>query len=181
MLQYDIEAIACVHSRVVLAAPRQGIWRRSSARNQSRDRAYRGSGIDASCLARQCGHWRRIRMTVGIGLFLTLMFAVSMGFMFRNRENKERNYLLKQTSEPCSSKIFPQFFYLSYKLTIAIAPLLNLINITLPAQAVNNAFLDSEPSNTHRHSPSPEVDAAWDRLQTLNPIPITHADVPRIG
>lgn len=42
---------------------------------------------------------------------------------------------------------------------------------------MNGTFMIAEPASIFRAPPSPEVDAAWARIETQAPVPITRADV----
>ncbi|KAK1751259.1 hypothetical protein QBC47DRAFT_351277 [Echria macrotheca] len=72
----------------------------------------------------------------------------------------DRNRLLKATSQP--------------------SPILDLINIPLITKRMNGSLFNTE-SSIYRQPPSPEVDAAWSRIQTREPIPISRADVIRLN
>ncbi|KAI5463888.1 hypothetical protein BGZ63DRAFT_506579 [Mariannaea sp. PMI_226] len=90
-----------------------------------------------------------------------LVFAVSAFMLSEVREAYGMNWLLKATSNP--------------------SPLLDQINIPLINKRMNGSLLDIEPKDIYRQSPSPEVDAAWERIQTRDPIPISREDVIRLG
>lgn len=42
---------------------------------------------------------------------------------------------------------------------------------------MNGTFMDTDPPSIFRQPPSPEVDAAWARIETQKPIPISRTDV----
>lgn len=46
---------------------------------------------------------------------------------------------------------------------------------------MNGTFLETGTKDIFRQDPSPEVDAAWDRIQTRDGVPISRLDVIRLG
>ena len=66
-----------------------------------------------------------------------------------------RNALLKATSQP--------------------SPLLSKLTIPLLTKRMNGTLLNdlTNPQTIYRMPPSPEVDAAWDRIQTVQPVSCT--------
>ncbi|RPA75719.1 hypothetical protein BJ508DRAFT_243080 [Ascobolus immersus RN42] len=60
------------------------------------------------------------------------------------------------------------------------APILDQIEIPMIEVTVNGTFLNEANSIFRRH-PSPEVDAAWERISTVEPNAITKADVLALG
>lgn len=52
------------------------------------------------------------------------------------------------------------------------APILDLLDIPLSTWRLNGTFVDDD-SSIFRQTPSPEVDAAWRRVETQKPIPIS--------
>lgn len=57
------------------------------------------------------------------------------------------------------------------------APLFDLIDIPMKTWRLNGTFIELDPPSIYRQPPSPEVDAAWERVETQNPIPITRQDI----
>ncbi|KAL1311487.1 hypothetical protein AAFC00_001612 [Neodothiora populina] len=90
------------------------------------------------------------------------LFAMSMiSFGQGPQGSRERNHFLKQTSEH--------------------SPLLDLIDIPMRTVRLNGTFLEARPVSIFRQPPSPEVDAAWARIETQAPIAISYADVVAQG
>ena len=56
-----------------------------------------------------------------------------------------------------------------------VAPVLDLIDIPLTTWRLNGTFIDQ--GSIYRQRPSPEVDAAWERVETQTPIPINRQDI----
>ncbi|KAH8900839.1 hypothetical protein GQ53DRAFT_863583 [Thozetella sp. PMI_491] len=90
-----------------------------------------------------------------------VFFAASRRNVCEAGNSDVKNSLLKATSEP--------------------SPLLDLIDISLISKRMNGSLLETNPKNIYRQSPSPEVDAAWGRIQTRDSIVITREDVIRMG
>lgn len=70
--------------------------------------------------------------------------------------------------------------HMAYKL----APVYNMMNVPFVTSYVDGspAPNESDPTHIYRLSPSPEVDAAWDRLNELNKIfPVSSSDIVRMG
>jgi hypothetical protein len=61
------------------------------------------------------------------------------------------------------------------------APILDFIEIPLRTLRLNGTFIEQDPPSIYRLPPSPEVDAAWERIETQTPIPITRQDVINQG
>ncbi|KAF7886837.1 uncharacterized protein EAF02_003484 [Botrytis sinoallii] len=62
-----------------------------------------------------------------------------------------------------------------------IAPILDAIDIPLSTWRLNGTFLERENESIYRQPPSPEVDAAWARIETQDPIPISREDLINQG
>ncbi|TEY52546.1 hypothetical protein BOTCAL_0255g00110 [Botryotinia calthae] len=58
-----------------------------------------------------------------------------------------------------------------------ISPILDAIDIPLSTWRLNGTFLERENESIYRKPPSPEVDAAWARIETQNPIPLSRQDL----
>ncbi|KAL1864375.1 hypothetical protein VTK73DRAFT_5938 [Phialemonium thermophilum] len=100
-------------------------------------------------------------MNAALFLLSLVMFVTSFRLYREAGGFHGRNYLLKMTSQP--------------------SPVLDRIDIPLITKTANGSLLETEPRNIFRQPPSPEVDAAWERIQTRDPIPITREDVIRLG
>ena len=51
----------------------------------------------------------------------------------------------------------------------------------MSTKRLNGTFIEQHPKSIFRQPPSPEVDAAWERVETQTPIPITRQDVLNQG
>lgn len=58
---------------------------------------------------------------------------------------------------------------------------MDFIDISLVTKRVNGSLLEVSPKNIFRQPPSPEVDAAWDRIQTRDPVPISRDTILELG
>ncbi|KAK3321836.1 hypothetical protein B0H66DRAFT_552763 [Apodospora peruviana] len=102
-----------------------------------------------------------------IALFITstILFLISASLFYKSGGFRPgRNGLLKASSHP--------------------SPILDLVDIPLITKRMNGSLLEPSASSDriiYRQPPSPEVDAAWDRIQTREPIPITREDVIKLG
>ncbi|KAH8150987.1 uncharacterized protein LAJ45_05170 [Morchella importuna] len=107
------------------------------------------------------GRKGRIFFFLNVGLFCVslVVFGASYSYTYRMRNNVN-NALLKGTN-----------YY---------SPLLNNVNIPLYDVRVNGSLLDMDGS-IYRAPPSPEVDAAWNRVADLRPTWITTEDVIKLG
>ncbi|KAJ5132554.1 hypothetical protein N7448_006712 [Penicillium atrosanguineum] len=56
---------------------------------------------------------------------------------------------------------------------MCIAPLFDDIDIALISTRLNGTFLEQQPVSIFRQPPSPEVDAAWARIESQKPVPIS--------
>ena len=61
------------------------------------------------------------------------------------------------------------------------APVFDRLEIPLISQKMNATLLEPDPLPIYRQPPSPEVDAAWNRLANINPIAISRDDVVKLG
>lgn len=61
------------------------------------------------------------------------------------------------------------------------APLFDKLDVRLDIKQMKATLLTPDPAPIFRQPPSPEVDAAWDRLANVRPIPITRKDVILLG
>ncbi|MCJ1376916.1 hypothetical protein MMC17_000006 [Xylographa soralifera] len=61
------------------------------------------------------------------------------------------------------------------------SPILNDLSIPLTTTRLNGSFLNTSPPSIYRQPPSPAVDAAWERISLTRTIPISSADVLRVG
>jgi hypothetical protein len=66
-------------------------------------------------------------------------------------------------------------------INITSAPLLDLIDIPMRTVRMNGTFLEEQPISIFRQPPSPEVDAAWARIETQAPVPISRQNVENQG
>ncbi|KAF7900225.1 uncharacterized protein EAF01_007527 [Botrytis porri] len=83
------------------------------------------------------------------GLFFCLSLYLFTAAMLNWKQvpgGKERNWALKQVSEK--------------------SPILDAIDIPLSTWRLNGTFLERENESIYRQPPSPEVDAAWARIET---------------
>lgn len=67
------------------------------------------------------------------------------------------------------------------KATSAHSPLLSLLDIPLITKRMNGTLMPTNPISIFRQPPSDEVDAAWDRLSTRNPIIVDRSDIVAMG
>ncbi|EMR91030.1 putative tat pathway signal sequence protein [Botrytis cinerea BcDW1] len=98
------------------------------------------------------------------GLFFCLSLYLFTAAMLNWKQvpgGRERNWALKQVSEK--------------------SPLLDAIEIPLSTWRLNGTFLEREDESIYRKPPSPEVDAAWARIETQNPIPLSRQDLVNQG
>lgn len=68
--------------------------------------------------------------------------------------------------------------FLTFK---ALAPIFDQIEIPLITKKMNATLLEPDPLPIYRRPPSPEVDAAWNRLANIKPIVISRSDVIQLG
>ncbi|MCJ1431349.1 hypothetical protein MMC27_000700 [Xylographa pallens] len=61
------------------------------------------------------------------------------------------------------------------------SPILDELSIPLTTTRLNGSFLNTSPPSIYRQPPSPAVDAAWERISLTRTIPISSADVLRVG
>ncbi|CAN9348306.1 unnamed protein product [Alternaria alternata] len=99
----------------------------------------------------------RTLICLNLILFVVSMISFTTTFLVRHNDvsAKERNYFLKHTSEK--------------------SPVLEQLEIPLTTWRLNGTFI--EMGSIYRGRPSPEVDAAWERVETQTPIPISREDV----
>ncbi|OOF90651.1 hypothetical protein ASPCADRAFT_211853 [Aspergillus carbonarius ITEM 5010] len=90
-----------------------------------------------------------------LSLFL---FAITASIV---RTASDANQLLRQTSE--------------------YSPIFDQLDIALMTKRMNATLVEPDPLPIYRQPPSPEVDAAWNRLANINPIAITREDVIKLG
>ncbi|KFY02194.1 hypothetical protein O988_02328 [Pseudogymnoascus sp. VKM F-3808] len=98
----------------------------------------------------------------------------------------DKDRLLKQSLDGAASIVeyyglFGNELNKLLKLTSESSPILNIIDIPLLTKRMNGTLLETEPLSIYRQPPSPEVDAAWNRIQTRNPIPISLSDLLALG
>ncbi|CAN9228071.1 unnamed protein product [Alternaria sp. RS040] len=103
----------------------------------------------------------RTLICLNLILFMVSMISFTTTFLVRHNDvsAKERNYFLKHTSEK--------------------SPVLEQLDIPLTTWRLNGTFI--EMGSIYRGRPSPEVDAAWERVETQTPIPISREDVVAQG
>jgi hypothetical protein len=58
---------------------------------------------------------------------------------------------------------------------------LDLVDIPMKTVQFNGTLFDPDPNPIYRQPPSPEVDAAWEKISVLGAIGITEQDVKRVG
>ncbi|RAH53763.1 hypothetical protein BO85DRAFT_442082 [Aspergillus piperis CBS 112811] len=90
-----------------------------------------------------------------LSLFL---FAMTVSIV---RGTGDPNHLLRKTSE--------------------YSPVFDSLEIPLISKKMNATLLEPDPLPIYRQPPSPEVDAAWNRLANINPIAISRDDVATLG
>ncbi|RAL17387.1 oxidase ustYa family protein [Aspergillus homomorphus CBS 101889] len=73
----------------------------------------------------------------------------------------DQNQLLRKTSE--------------------YSPIFDRLQIPMIRRKMNGTLLEPDPLPIYRQPPSPEVDAAWNRLANINPITISRDDVVKLG
>ncbi|KAF7956499.1 hypothetical protein EAE96_003837 [Botrytis aclada] len=98
------------------------------------------------------------------GLFFCLSLYLFTAAMLNWKQvpgGRELNWALKQVSEK--------------------SPILDAIDIPLSTWRLNGTFLERENESIYRQPPSPEVDAAWARIETQNPIPLSRQDLLNQG
>ncbi|OKL58184.1 hypothetical protein UA08_06867 [Talaromyces atroroseus] len=61
------------------------------------------------------------------------------------------------------------------------SPIFDHINIPLITKRMNATLVEPDPLPIYRRPPSPEVDAAWNRLANIKPIVISRSDVIKLG
>ncbi|RAK99262.1 oxidase ustYa family protein [Aspergillus ibericus CBS 121593] len=105
----------------------------------------------------------------GLSLFL---FAMTASIV---RGTTDTNQLLRKTSEYC--QYTPS---LASRLTNP-APIFDQLDIPLMTKRMNATLVEPDPLPIYRQPPSPEVDAAWNRLANINPIVISRDDVIKLG
>ncbi|MCJ1415160.1 hypothetical protein MMC32_001491 [Xylographa parallela] len=101
-------------------------------------------------------------------LVLNIVFFVFSAFLFGIStaptlwpRDKFNNTLLRQTSE--HSPIFDQ------------------VHVPFLKVKRNGSFVPTDPPSIFRQEPSPAVDEAWARLGRINPVPLSSADVVKLG
>ncbi|KAF1738036.1 hypothetical protein CRV24_003665 [Beauveria bassiana] len=106
---------------------------------------------------------RTLYIISGINLFLLVVsaFCISKGFRYREDVRLNRNNELLRISDWYS-------------------PIHNEVQIDIVDKKVNGSLLNMDHS-LFRSPPSPEVDAAWERVSSLMPHVISTDDVVRLG
>jgi hypothetical protein len=62
-----------------------------------------------------------------------------------------------------------------------VAPILDHIDIAVGPKKMDATLLKNEPLSIFRQDPSPDVDAAWERISNLRPIRILREEVIAAG
>ena len=130
----------------------------------------------------ELGH-RRSRnipiVLIAINVLLFLASCVSWWNILRHGRH-ERNQLLKDTSYYCELEQNRLFASLTKRL---VAPMLDTIDIPMSTWRINGSLFqeDAEFPSVYREDPSPEVDAAWDRLSNTATLVISSDIVSKLG
>ncbi|MCJ1308132.1 hypothetical protein MMC25_001784 [Agyrium rufum] len=107
--------------------------------------------------------WSRREWILGLNVVLFVLSATFLVFSeplsFQRRDTG--NYLIRKLSGP--------------------SPILDQIEISLQTVQRNGSFTAGYHPTIYRQPPSDEVDLAWARISTLNPVHITSADVVKLG
>ncbi|MCJ1394221.1 hypothetical protein MMC18_007099 [Xylographa bjoerkii] len=105
------------------------------------------------------------RLSIGLNIILfcsTAFLLVGIWPLWVIRfGDKFDNALLKKVSQP--------------------SPILDQLHIGLSTVRRNGSLLPDHPPSIYRQDPSDEVDKAWHRLANINPIPLSSADVEKLG
>jgi len=67
------------------------------------------------------------------------------------------------------------------KAVSAYSPIFDKVEVSMSTRRMNASFVNSHPSSIYRGKPSPEVDAAWNRIANVNPISLSSSEVDRLG
>lgn len=174
---YRSQGEAHPHSAKMLDAKTSSYHRISKEEDVDEEAAslLRKSTVAKSRLLSQ---WRVSICATLINVTLLLIFIAAF-----NRKSTSSSY--GETN--CSPREQSAFCKLEYRRTprghelILQAPVFDKINIRLHDEKVNGTFWPQNPPSMFQQRPSPAIDAAWDRIGNLFPIPLSASDIKESG
>ena len=85
---------------------------------------------------------------------------------------------MRETSYYCTMILHN---YTPQRILTFLAPLFDQIDMRLETVQINGTLLNTSPPSIYRMDPSPEVDAAWDRIANVRTSAVSRADVLKLG
>jgi hypothetical protein len=75
----------------------------------------------------------------------------------------------------------PYHFPVASDLPSFQAPLLNKVDVSFIDRTVNGTFWPQDPPSVYQQRPNPSVDAAWERVGNLFPVPLSASEITKTG
>jgi hypothetical protein len=110
-------------------------------------------------------------------ILLLLSLITFCGIIIFGHQEAEIN-CIRKTSTYCTFNHTPKS---QKKLITFIAPIFDQVPIQLTTKSINGTFWPQETPSLFQQRPSPEVDAAWDRISDTHGIVVTRSNLLQMG